>query len=142
MCLMWLFLLALSCRTKDVNDDTGEVRFDGDGDGYTSDEDCDDDAPGVHPNAVEICNGVDDDCDGVVDDAAGDLWYADDDGDGFGDPGSETQSCDAAEGTVADNTDCDDTAADIHPNADELCDGLDNHCDGAADTDAVDPTSS
>ena len=140
MCRMWILLLALSCRTKDAALDTGEVRFDGDGDGYTSDEDCDDDAPGVHPNTVEVCNGVDDDCDGVVDDSAGDLWYADADGDGFGDPATETQSCDAAEGTVADNTDCDDTSVDINPGADELCDDLDNNCDGDIDVDAVDAT--
>jgi hypothetical protein len=55
----------------------GSATPDGDGDGFTADEDCDDDDPYIHPNADEDCdNGVDDDCDGQVDtddtDCAGD----------------------------------------------------------------------
>ncbi|MCB9780622.1 MAG: putative metal-binding motif-containing protein [Alphaproteobacteria bacterium] len=34
--------------------------------------------------------------------------------------------------------DCDDGDASIHPNADELCNGFDDNCDGVVDTDAVD----
>jgi hypothetical protein len=33
--------------------------------------DCDDEAPGARPGAVEVCNGVDDDCDGLIDLADG-----------------------------------------------------------------------
>jgi hypothetical protein len=43
---------------------------DNDGDGYTSDVDCDDTENGIHPGAVEVCNGVDDDCDAEVDEGA------------------------------------------------------------------------
>ncbi len=42
---------------------------DADGDGYTSDVDCDDGDPRVSPGATELCNGEDDDCDGDADDA-------------------------------------------------------------------------
>jgi hypothetical protein len=41
---------------------------DDDRDGYTpEDGDCDDDAPGIHPDAEEICDGVDNDCDELID---------------------------------------------------------------------------
>jgi len=49
-----------------ADDDT--VPVDADGDGFESDEDCDDSDPLVNPDALEICNGVDDDCDDDVDD--------------------------------------------------------------------------
>ena len=37
-------------------------------------------------------------------------------------------------GIAADNTDCDDYDATVYPGAAELCDGLDNDCDGAIET--------
>jgi predicted outer membrane repeat protein len=40
-----------------------------DGDGYTSDVDCDDDDASVHPGALEVCDGVDTDCDPDTDEA-------------------------------------------------------------------------
>lgn len=33
----------------------------------TSDDDCDDGVPSIHPDAMETCNQVDDDCDGLTD---------------------------------------------------------------------------
>ena len=98
--------------------------------------DCDDDAAAVNPGAAEVCNVVDDDCDGEVDEAdAADAgaWYADGDGDGFGDAGVAQLACEAPEGFVADATDCDDGAAAVNPDGLEICDGQDNDCDGAAD---------
>ncbi len=100
--------------------------------------DCDDADDGVHPDALELCgNGLDDDCDGLIDgaddDATGDVTlYADDDGDGFGDPARPVGSgCDLAPGTSATPTDCDDTDPDIHPGAAETWyDGVDQDCDG------------
>ena len=61
------------------------------------------------------------------------IWYFDNDGDGFGDPDKTTESCNAPNGYVADNTDCNDNNETIYPGADELCDGLDNNCDGEID---------
>ena len=88
----------------------------------------------------ELCNGVDDDLDGTVDEEALDAttWYADGDGDGYGDPAAATLACTVPAGFVADGTDCDDTAADSRPGAAEHCDGADNDCDGTVDELAVD----
>jgi hypothetical protein len=100
--------------------------------------DCDDTDAGTHPGADEYCDGVDTDCDGVLDeDDAADAgaWYADTDADGYGDASSSTSSCAQPTGTVADATDCDDTDSDVHPGADEYCDGIDSDCDGTLDED-------
>ena len=62
--------------------------IDRDGDQWVADADCDDRNPNVHPFADELCNGVDDDCDGETDEShAIDPvpFYADSDGDGYGD---------------------------------------------------------
>ena len=98
--------------------------------------DCDDGDADISPGDREVCNGEDDDCDGASDEAdAIDVteWYVDTDGDGFGDPASSTEACDAPAGSVADYTDCDDGDADINPGEDERCNGIDDDCDGATD---------
>jgi hypothetical protein len=102
--------------------------------------DCDDGDAGVHPDASERCDGVDQDCDGEVDEAAVDAatWYTDVDGDGFGDPASAALACEAPSGSVADARDCDDADAGVYPGAAEHCDGVDEDCDGAIDEGAVD----
>jgi len=65
------------------------------------------------------------------------LFFADADGDGFGDP-TETQSaCTAPPGFVDNANDCDDNTDAISPSKAERCDGIDNNCDGHIDEDAA-----
>ncbi|MFH1467961.1 MAG: MopE-related protein [Pseudomonadota bacterium] len=71
--------------------------------------------------------------------APGCTWYADADGDGFGDPLATVEaSCEGGpSGYVGDATDCDDTDPAVHPGATEICnDGVDDDCDAATDEDA------
>ncbi len=106
-------------------------------DGFVDDAtDCDDTAASVNPAATELCNGADDDCDAEVDedDAADALtWYADADGDSFGDPEAAYAACAAPAGFVADAADCDDALADVSPDGTERCNTLDDDCDGEVD---------
>ncbi|MCB0522039.1 MAG: hypothetical protein KDD27_24060, partial [Saprospiraceae bacterium] len=145
--------------------------------------DCNDGDPAINPAATEVCDGVDNDCDGQTDNGVLITYYADTDGDGFGDPANTILDCSAPTGYVLDNTDCDDsdgnefpgqiwyldfdgdlysdgtsqtacerpanyftadeltqTSGDcndsdaaINPAATEVCDGVDNNCDGQTD---------
>lgn len=96
--------------------------------------DCDDADASVNPGASEACDGVDNDCDGATDEDF--LWYVDADGDGFGAAGSEAVlSCTQPPNTAAQAGDCDDARSSVFPGAAEVCDGLDNDCDGTADED-------
>jgi hypothetical protein len=95
--------------------------------------DCDDGDASVNPGEAEVCmDGVDNDCDGETDEDVR-TWYADADGDGYGDATVETTACDAPAGYVSDDTDCDDGDAGVNPRHAEICrDGVDNDCDGGA----------
>ena len=112
--------------------------------GYTSNsDDCDDNDDDTYPGADEICNGVDDDCDVSIDELAVDAltWYNDNDGDEFGDLNSSLVDCNQPQGYVLDSTDCDDNDILISPDGIEVCDGVDNNCDGSTDeTTALDAT--
>lgn len=63
------------------------------------------------------------------------TYYADMDSDGFGDMNTSIVSCSAPDGFVTDATDCDDSNADIHPGSIELCNGIDDNCNGFIDED-------
>ena len=102
--------------------------------GYvTIGSDCDDDNPSVFPSASETCNDVDDDCDGEVDEELAFGLYLDADNDGHGDPNQPLTDCMNTDGYVFYNDDCDDSNPDAHPYNDEICDGIDNNCDGRVD---------
>lgn len=60
-------------------------------------------------------------------------FYRDMDGDGFGDPAVSVYECYLPTGFVTNDADCDDNNPDIHPNATELCDNIDNDCDNLID---------
>ncbi|MCB9762336.1 MAG: putative metal-binding motif-containing protein [Alphaproteobacteria bacterium] len=114
---VWLLAatLMVACGDKDGDDsgtdDSASVAEDLDGDGVTeADGDCDDADAAVYPGNTEVpYDGLDNDCDAATPDD--DL-----DGDGY----VQAQDCDDADGTV-------------NPGANEVCDGVDNNCDGAAD---------
>ena len=106
---------------------------DNDNDGYAVDVDCDDNNENVNPGATETCNGIDDNCDGEIDEGLLATFYLDSDGDGFGDATNSVQECDAPANYVSNSDDCDDSNAAIYPDAPEICDGLDNDCNGMSD---------
>jgi hypothetical protein len=149
-------------RDDDCDDEVDEgvtltFFLDGDGDGYgrldatteactepagyaSEGGDCDDALPEVNPGATEVCNGMDDDCDSLVDDDDSSVsgmstFYADADTDGYGDAAAPQLACEAPVGTVTDATDCDDTSAEVSPADIEVCNGIDDDCDGDTDDD-------
>ena len=77
------------------------------------------------------------DTNGVTDVFLSDRWdtcYLDADLDGFGAGSPLFQSpTGCGTGFAQNDLDCDDLNASVYPGAPELCDGLDNNCDGVAD---------
>ena len=124
---------APACQGDDPVD-SGDPSEDKDGDGYSlEDGDCDDNNPDVNPGAAEICNNVDDDCNGEKDDSPvdGETYYADSDGDGYGDPSNTVEACSKPSQYSTNDEDCDDDAKDANPNGVETdWDGVDQDCDG------------
>ena len=104
---------------NDCDPATDEL-VDGDADTETvCDGDCDDGDDAINTTAVEVCDAIDNNCDAVIDegfDADVDGFFA---GDG----------CLEAYGTV----DCDDADDTVFPGGVDVCDGLDNNCNGLAD---------
>ena len=98
-------------------------------------DDCDDAASNISPSAEEICNGIDDNCDTVIDDGVQILYYADTDADGFGDANNTTYNCSEPTGYTTNDLDCDDGNVAVNPDAAEVCNGLDENCNGVVDED-------
>ncbi len=112
--MSWLFCVSLGACTP-----WSDVDLDGDG-WATADGDCDDGDDAVHPSVADgVGDGIDRNCDGHD--------GIDADGDGF-----------ASYASAGD--DCDDTQAAVHPNAVELCNDMDDDCNGTADIGAEDAT--
>ncbi|MCB9668568.1 MAG: putative metal-binding motif-containing protein [Alphaproteobacteria bacterium] len=101
--------------------------------------DCDDTDGSIHNDASDDnCDGVDNDCDGVPDDDAPYAdWFPDVDGDAWGDADAlAVRSCLPVPDHVTNQGDCDDTNPTINPGATDICDGIDQDCDGALDDDS------
>lgn len=94
--------------------------------------DWDDDDTTIYPNAPELCDGKDNDQDGIVDENKP-VFYFDADGDGYGSSTVSTSTCEAPVNFVALSGDCNDNNSSIYPGGAEICDGLDNDCDGLVD---------
>ncbi|MBN1335082.1 MAG: FG-GAP repeat protein, partial [Deltaproteobacteria bacterium] len=127
-----LLALLLSCCDSQEEDDTAP-EADADSDGWTvADGDCDDADPAVHPGADErIADGIDQDCDG------GDTCWQDTDVDGDGWSWTETVSSKDLDctdpGESAFGGDCDDADPAVHPDANDVINGIDDDCDGFID---------
>jgi len=127
----WLmaYVAVVACNQTDLDQD---------GDGFTKlTNDCDDTDPNVHPDAVEVCyNGKDDNCNGVEDEeggTSGRVWYIDLDGDGYGSDQYTLEACTQPDGFASLKWDCQEDNPEIHPGAEEVCDEVDNDCDGEID---------
>jgi putative metal-binding protein len=131
------------CDGADNNcDGRCDEGYDQDGDGFTSCgsrplpgggcapgprvPDCLDDDPMSYPGAEETCDGKDNDCNGTCDEGF------DQDGDGFTSCGTvvaapEGGRCVAPRPSAVD---CGPSDPAVHPFAHEICDGIDDNCDG------------
>ncbi|HJX05637.1 MAG TPA: MopE-related protein [Candidatus Nanoarchaeia archaeon] len=68
------------------------------------------------------------------------TYYADTDSDTYGDNANPLIWCivpgnEPPEDYVLNNTDCDDSRSNTYPGAEEICDGIDNNCDGISELD-------
>lgn len=134
---------------EDTYGDTKTIRYACEAlpDEVTISGDCDDAIPEIHPGVIEICNGIDDNCDGDTDEEVLKKFYGDADGDKcahVSSPGTADKilfACEAPLGYISplDQTcnsavgDCNDQNPDIYAGATELCDGVDNDCNGQTD---------
>jgi hypothetical protein len=151
--LVAVFFLAAGCGSSNDSSGNGACAdlwyIDADGDGFglegsgvescTAPEgrtagtdlgfDCDDTNPDVFPGAPEApADGLDADCSGQ------ESCYVDDDRDGWGssDLTEGSFACDQP-GEAALPGDCNDADASVHPTAEDVCDEVDNDCDGEFD---------
>lgn len=85
---------------------------------------------GVVPTDGAATDGLDED------DCTQATWYLDRDGDSFGSDLDTLEDCEGAEGYVAQGGDCDDFDAEVHPDAEDPCDDIDQDCDGVVGSDA------
>lgn len=138
-----------TCDEFGVDDDCNPLtlgQVDTDADGYidvsccnasSCGRDCDDLDTDVNPSSPEVCNYVDDNCDGLLDADSDPLWirgFVDLDADGFGDANAPVDVCPQDLGDlVRISGDCNTLASQVHPGAPEVCNGIDDDCDGAID---------
>ncbi|MBD3248812.1 DUF2341 domain-containing protein [Candidatus Woesearchaeota archaeon] len=148
-----------SCDSDNNCNTTGYFNFttlqtavcdDDDGDGYgvcpncnISDgcafdgDDCNDTNASINPGANETCNNVDDNCDTNIDEGGVCptlTYYCDNDTDTYIDSTSDgscsTYNCVPINCTTVQGNDCNDTNTSINPAASDICNGIDDDCNG------------
>ena len=102
------------------------LSFDADSDGHFTPascslpaDDCNDNNGAIFPGALEICDSIDNNCNSIIDEGLS----VDADSDGHFTLGSCSLPAD----------DCNDNNNAIFPGSTEICDGLDNNCNGVVD---------
>jgi hypothetical protein len=125
---------------KDLEGDACDLDDDNDGDADVTD--CSPLDPEIHHGAEETCNKVDDDCDFLVDETGAEgcsPHYLDLDGDGYGVESQAKCLCTPLElYSATESGDCGPLDTNIHPMADEVCNGDDDDCDDLVDEDYPD----
>ncbi len=109
---------------------------DEDKDGFDVNIDCDDKNSMINPDAIEICDAIDNNCDGNIDNGLQTFtYYIDTDSDGYGISANPLTTClaNAPSGYANKDLDCDDNNPTINPASAEACDNLDNNCNGVKD---------
>ena len=82
----------------------------------------------------ELCDGLDNNCNNFIDEGLEEnVFYADLDADGYGDFNNSLIACSLPPGYVTNFSDCNDADLNINPAALEVCDHVDNNCDGEID---------
>ena len=105
-----LTILYFSCAY--ISDESFTSRLDPDNDGYLVDVDCDNQNPLIHTATT---------------------WYLDEDGDGFAGEVSVESCTQPSDNYYLVSTDCNDSSSSTSPIASEMCDGVDNNCNGRID---------
>ncbi|NBO55098.1 MAG: hypothetical protein EBU84_11020, partial [Actinobacteria bacterium] len=145
------YFLANDCNDTNRNINVQTTYYqDADGDGFgnasastqsctpltgyvTNNTDTDDANATVYPGAGEICDGLDNNNDGQIDEGVKNVYYADTDGDGYGDVTNSILACNQPAGYVTNFDDANDNDNGVHPGATEVCDEQDNNQDGIID---------
>lgn len=95
--------------------------------------DCDDTSGASSPAVSESCDLRDNDCDGNTDEGVTSPFFRDADGDGRGRDDVSMRACSAPAGYVPMPGDCNDASPSIGPGQPEVCNDLDDDCDGSRD---------
>ncbi len=100
-------------------------------------DDCDDTTAAANPGGTEVCDEIDNNCVDGVDEGLTTPFYRDRDNDGYG-AGAAVDLCTLSQEYVENADDCDDRTRHVNPSATEICDSIDNDCDGDIDDDDPD----
>ncbi len=68
--MAWFITLIVLQGCLNITEADWTARFDNDNDGFSREEECDDEDPETYPGAPERCDEVDRDCNGIIDDNA------------------------------------------------------------------------